>query len=146
MIESIFFHPWVWIVPIVLVVLLAATAVGWWLAVRWDEIWGALAIMAGLGFLGLAAGFFAGMLPPYDASYYQTYQISGELTDIRQPLNEGSGTTGSMFVLAVEGIDYSIGTTDPRLRTYEVGDEVNLVCTKQFEYFVTPWYSCSVGG
>lgn len=151
MIESIFFQPWVWIIPLVLV--LAAGAV----------VWGGIRIRkygdldAGLGavigivfgsviFLILGGIYFTAMLPPYDTSYYQTYRITGELTGIESAFSGDEGTMSQTFIAEVEGVDLLIQSDDQRFRTLDVGDDVNLVCGKGFRYFQEPWYDCSIGG
>lgn len=151
MIESIFFQPWVWIIPLVLV--LAAVAVVWG-GVQIRE-YGELAAGAGpflglifgsVAFLGLGGFYFAEMLPPYDTSYYQTYRITGELTGIESAISGDEGTMSQTFIAEVEGVDLLIQSDDQRFRTLDVGDDVNLVCGKGFGYFQEPWYDCSIGG
>lgn len=142
MVESIFFHPWVWIIPIVLAVLI--------LAVVFDLVYfvteGVLTLTAGLALMALGAVYFGFMLPPYDASYYQTYRITGEVASIEKAFDADGGTLSQTFIVDVEGVDLYISSDDQRFRAVEKGDEVNLVCNKQFRYFVTPWYDCSFGG
>lgn len=149
MIESIFFNPWIWIVAILIGLLLLATIAGIiWGVWEGDSLGGGWLLTGVCGFflLGLSGAYFGAMLPPYDTSYYQTYRVTGEISTLERAFSGDEGTMSQTFVLEVEGVDLLISSSDQRLRTYEVGDDVNLVCTKQFEYFVTPWYSCSVGG
>lgn len=146
MTEAIFLHPWVWIIPAVLLLLLAFTAWTIVRAITHDGDWFIATGFAGAAFVGLAIGLFAGMLPPYDASYYQTYRISGEVAALERAMDGDSGTFSQSFVVEVDGVDLLIHSEDQRLRTYDVGDDVNLVCAKGFAYFVEPWYGCSIGG
>lgn len=144
MIEAIFFNPWIWIVAILIGLLLLATigSIVWGLY-RDEPLPGVISAAA---LLGLSGAYFGAMLPPYDASYYQTYRITGEISTLERAFSGDEGTMSQTFVIEVDGVDLLISSSDQRLRTYEIGDDVELVCTKQFEYFVAPWYSCSVGG
>lgn len=146
MIESIFFNPWIWIVPIILLIALIVTVVSWALAIHEDEFWAVGVIFGGLTLLILGGCYFGMMLPPYDASYYQTYRITGELSEIQSAFSGDEGTMSQVFVSKVEGVDLYIRSDDQRFRTLEVGDDVNLVCGKGFAYFQEPWYDCSFGG
>lgn len=148
MIESIFFNPWIWIVPIILGLALLAIPFGIFLAKRDDySVGGPVSVVfGGLVFLTLGGFYFGAMLPPYDASFYQTYRITGELTDIQSAFSGDEGTMSQVFVAEVDGVDLYIRSDDQRFRTLEVGDDVNLVCGKGFAYFQEPWYDCSFGG
>lgn len=148
MIESIFFNPWIWIIPIILVVLIALVIFGIWL-VRDDDFSVGGPVSIGIGalcVLFLAPAYFGFILPPYDASYYQTYRITGELTEVQSAFSGDEGTMSQVFIARVDGVDLLIKSDDQRFRTLEVGDDVNLVCGKGFAYFQEPWYDCSFGG
>lgn len=148
MIESIFFNPWIWIVPILLFVSALSILVGVYL-IRRDEfsVGGPIGVLLGATLTLILGGvYFGALLPPYDASYYQTYRITGELTDIQSAFSGDEGTMSQVFVAEVEGVDLYIRSEDQRFRTLEVGDDVNLVCGKGFAYFQEPWYDCSFGG
>lgn len=140
MIESIFFNPWIWIVPIILLAFIVLIVLDIFI---WQE--GIFATIAGMLLLILGGLYFALILPPYDASFYQTYRITGEVTTLERAFNadEGGGMSQT-FVVEVEGVDLLIQSTDQRFRTVDVGDDVNLTCGKSFEYFVEPWYQCSI--
>lgn len=151
MIESIFLQPWVWIIPVVLVLAVGVTV---WAGVRirkhgeldaGPEAF--IGMMFGVAtFLGLGGFYFGWMLPPYDTSYYQTYRITGELESVESAFSGDEGTMSQTFVAQVKGVDYFIRSDDQRFRTLEAGDDVNLVCGKGFAYFQEPWYDCSFGG
>lgn len=148
MIESIFFNPWVWIVPIILLASILLIPFGIYL-MHLDSYsaGGPISIVfGGLVFLGLGGAYFGTMLPPYDASFYQTYRITGELSEIQSAFSGDEGTMSQVFVAKVDGVDLYIRSDDQRFRTLEVGDDVNLVCSKGFGYFQEPWYDCSFGG
>lgn len=156
MIESIFFNPWIWIVPIILVLSLALGVFLLFRGLRTIENRGEYSldgegmtfssIAPGLIFLGLGIAYFSAILPPYDASYYQTYRITGEVSEIQSAFSGDEGTMSQVFVAKVDGVDLYIRSDDQRFRTLEVGDDVNLVCGKGFAYFQEPWYDCSFGG
>ena len=151
MIESIFIQPWVWIIPVVLVLAVGVTV---WGAVQFRKQGGldsgvgaALAVIfGGVVALILAPAYFGWMLPPYDTSYYQTYRITGELESVESAFSGDEGTMSQTFVAQVKDVDYFIRSDDQRFRTLEAGDDVNLVCGKGFAYFQEPWYDCSFGG
>jgi hypothetical protein len=148
MIESIFFNPWIWIIPIIIGVSIPLTIFGIRL-LRLDDlsVGGILSIgFGGMAFVFLSAVYFGWMLPPYDASYYQTYRITGELTEVQSAFSGDEGTMSQVFISRVDGVDLLIKSDDQRFRTLEVGDDVNLVCGKGFAYFQEPWYDCSFGG
>lgn len=142
MIESIFFHPWVWIIPIVLVVLVLFIV----LDIAFGGSDGIFAFLSGFAFLVVSVIYFGFMLPPYDVSYYQTYRITGEVTQVESAFSGDEGTMSQVFIAKVDGIDAFIKSDDQRFRTVSAGDEVNLVCGKGFAYFQEPWYNCSFGG
>lgn len=141
MIESIFFNPWIWIIPILLLL-----AVGLVLLDIFFELEGIGACVGGIVFLGLGGFYFGAILPPYDVSYYQTYRITGELTEVESAFSGDEGTMSQVFVARVDGVDLYIRSDDQRFRSLEVGDDVNLVCGKGFAYFQEPWFDCSFGG
>lgn len=141
MIESIFFNPWIWIVAVILALLVAVVIA--------DIIFGWDGLGAGIGgcFFLILAGFYFGLiLPPYDASFYQTYRITGEVGQIESAFSGDEGTVSQAFIAKVDGIDLFIKSDDQRFRTVSVGDDVNLVCGKAFAYFQEPWFDCSFGG
>lgn len=140
MIEPIFFNPWIWIVPILLLILVIVS-----IAVLCSEM-PEMAIVPGLLTLMLAGFYFGMMLPPYDASFYRTYQITGEVTDVQAAFAGDEGTISQSFVVEVEGISDLITSDDQRFRTIEEGDEVTLACSKEFRYFQAPWFDCAFGG
>lgn len=148
MIESIFFNPWVWIVPILIVVSIIMVGLGVYL-IREDDfsaVGPISVVFGGISFLVLGGAYFGAILPPYDASFYQTYRITGELTEIQSAFSGDEGTMSQVFVAKVDGVDLYIRSDDQRFRTLEAGDDVNLVCSKGFAYFQEPWYDCSFGG
>lgn len=149
MIESIFVYPWIWILPVVMGLLLIGAVICILLEIFGNNSYGEWGIGAAFliaGLIGTAGGYFGGMLPPYDLSYHQMYRVTGEVTNIERPFNDGSGIVGSSYVFEIEGIDLKLSTGDQRFRGIEVGDEVQLKCEKQFAYFTTPWYDCDFGG
>ncbi|SDR71695.1 hypothetical protein [Microbacterium paraoxydans] len=147
MIESIFFNPWIWIIPILMVVLVALTVVGGFALWRDDlSLWMLPTIISPFALLILGGFYFGAMLPPYDVSYYQTYRITGELTQVESAFNGDEGTMSQVFIARVDGVDLFIRSGDQRFRSLDAGDEVNLVCEKRFAYFQEPWFDCSFGG
>lgn len=150
MIESIFFNPWIWICGVVLAVAAAAVVWGIWFRRtrgEWDGIAGSItATIAGtlFGILGIA--YFGMILVPYDASFYNAYRITGEVTQIESAFSGEEGTVSQIFIAEVDGIPEYIKSDDQRFRTVNVGDDVNLVCSKGFAYFQEPWYDCAFGG
>lgn len=147
MIEAIFFNPWVWITPIFLVVATVLTVIGI-IRMRQDDMssWFVGILVGGMAFLVVAPLYFGWILPPYDSSFYQTYRITGEITEIQSAFSGGEGTMSQVFISRVEGVESFIKSDDQRFRTLEVGDEVNFVCSKGFAYFQEPWYDCNFAG
>lgn len=141
MIESIFFNPWIWIIPVIMViaVVLIVVDLAWWQG-------GIGTIIAGIVLLLAAPIYFGFLLPPYDASFYQTYRITGEVGQIESAFSGDEGTMSQVFIAKVDGIDLFIKSDDQRFRTVSVGDDVNLVCGKKFAYFQEPWLECDFGG
>lgn len=141
MMETIFFSPWVWIIPVILLIAAIAIVVDRiWLDWFGPTIFGALILLIGLPF------YFGDFLPPYDADFYKTYRVTGELVTLESALSNGDGTVSQTFIAEVDGVDYFIESEDQRFRTLEVGDEVTLVCNLNFAYFVDPTLGCSFGG
>jgi hypothetical protein len=106
-IESIFFNPWVWIIPIILLVAIAVIVLD--VIFDWSGIG---AIFGGLLFLMLGGFYFGAMLPPYDASFYQAYRITGELTQLESAFSGDEGTMSQVFVARVDGVDLFIRSDD----------------------------------
>ncbi len=148
MIETIYFQPWVWIVAVLLGVLALISAGCAWGAWRANdpEIPAIGAILSGVACLILAGFYFGAMLPPYDSSYYQTYRITGHVTQIDAAFSGDEGTMSQVFIAKVDGVELFIKSDDQRFRTVHEGDNVNLVCGKSFAYFQEPWFECSFGG
>lgn len=148
MIESIFFNPAVWIIPIILVICIVLIPLGVWLIRRDEFSFGGWSAVGGgsLVFLFLGAFYFGVILPPYDTSYYQTYRITGQVETIESAFSGDEGTMSQVFIATVGGVDDFIRSDDQRFRTLEVGEDVNLVCSKEFRYFQEPWFECSFGG
>lgn len=146
MIETIFIHPWTWIMAISIGLFLLLTIVSVYLWIRADEVWSVGTIAGGLVTLILSGAYFGAMLPPYDSSFYNVYKITGELTEVESAFSGDEGTMSQVFIAKVDGVDYYIKSDDQRFRTLDVGDEVSLVCDKKFQYFVQPWYDCSFAG
>jgi hypothetical protein len=141
MIESIFFNPWIWIVPVILIICVALIVLD-----IIADLYGIGAILGGLAFLILGGVYFGAILPPYDVSFYQTYRITGEVGQIESAFSGDEGTMSQVFIAKVDGVDLFIKSDDQRFRTISVGDDVNLVCAKGFAYFQEPWFDCSFGG
>lgn len=147
MIESIFFNPWIWILGLVSLVLLLTTI---YLFAKgkgsFDHGATLVGLFTGLFFLMSAVGYFGFILPPYDVSFYQTYRITGEVSQVESAFSGDAGTMSQVFIAKVDGIDLFIKSDDQRFRTVGVGDDVNLVCDKAFNYFQEPYFNCSFGG
>lgn len=147
MVESIFFNPWVWIIPIILGIALLLTVLG--IVLIWADdfsVGGPVAICFGGGTLLILGGVYFGfMLPPYDSSFYHTYRITGEVSEIQSAFEGDDGTMSQTFIIKVDGVDEVIKSEDQRMRLIDTGDEINFVCYKSFAYFQDPWYSCDVG-
>lgn len=156
MIEIIFNHPWVWIMPIVIAFFLILAVVS---TVIWnrersghgsgeEDAVGAAAWILWIVSVVLAGFYFGAMLPPYDTSFHATYRITGEVDVLEKGFTgDGDGVVSPGFVIGVEGVDdYLIWSDDQRFRTIEIGDDVNLVCGKVFRYFQEPYYDCSFAG
>lgn len=146
MIESIFFNPWIWILPVILFIMTLLLAFSIYATREIDEFWGVGIVFGGISLLAMAPLYFGFILPPYDASFYQTYRITGEVSEIKSAFSGDEGTMSQVFVAKVDGVDLYIRSDDQRFRTLEAGDDVNLVCGKGFDYFQEPWYDCSFGG
>lgn len=148
MIESIFFNPWVWIVGVILGLLLVFTIVSIVMHVlEWDSLSGWLVgwVFGGLLSLVVAWIYFVWLLPPYDAAYYQTYKITGEIESITRPLTDATGDTYESYTLRIVGVDDVIVISgDLRVRELTAGDDVTLACTKGFAYFTAPWWACNL--
>ena len=154
MIESIFFDPYVWIGFVLIAVFFAVAVFLFRLGRKmkakardtfddnyiyvWGLAWVNIAV-AGI----LAAVHFAVVLVPYDASFYNTYRMTGEIVEIEAAFSGDEGSMSQVFIARVDGIEEYIKSDDQRFRTLEVGDEVNLVCGKIFNYFQEPYYNCS---
>lgn len=144
MMESIFFNPWIWIIPIILLIMIVVIVLAIMYEVMGEGDGGGWITtgMVGFIFLCLAVPYFAVILPPYDASYYNTYRVTGEVASIEDAFEGGDGVVSKSFVVSIDGVDMFIRSDDQRFRTIIQGDEVKLACTKQFEYFVDPWLEC----
>ena len=146
MIEAIFFNPWIWIIPILLAIAIAATIAGAFALADDFTVFGPIGVcLGGVAVLFLAPFYFGFMLPPYDASFYQTYRVTGEVLEVESAFSGDEGTMSQVFIARVGGIDLFVRSDDQRFRTVRAGDDINLVCTKGFEYFQEPWLECAFG-
>lgn len=150
MIESIFFNPWVWIIPIIIAIGLLVVIASIVFTIRDDTSYGSMwpigTIIGSIVTVPLAGFYFGAVLPPYDASFYQTYRITGQVEQIESAFSGEEGTMSQVFIAKVDGVDAFIRSDDQRFRTLEVGDDLNLVCSKEFRYFQEAWFECSFGG
>ncbi len=142
MLESIFFNPWIWILPILILVAIILIVIEFLLG--WEYIF--FGVFGGFMLLILAAFYFGFVLPPYDGTFYQTYRITGQVTQFEAAFDGDEGTMSQVFIARVDGVDEFIRSNDQRFRTIEVGMDVDLVCSKRFKYFQEPWYDCAFGG
>lgn len=147
MIESIFFNPWIWIFPIILLAMVGVVFVGIRCLIIDDlSMWVIGVVFGGIALLVGVPLYFGFVLPPYDASFYQTYRITGDVAQIESAFSGDEGTMSQVFIAKVDGVDLFIKSDDQRFRTIHEGDDVNLVCGKRFAYFQEPWFDCSIGG
>lgn len=159
MIEPIFFNPAIWIVGVFFGLFFIA---GIFLLVRgfilkgqgkrsysdwrYENSFFGGGILTSIAVI-LAGVWFGWLLVPYESSFYQTYRITGELAEIQNAFDgDDGGVISQTYVARVEGVDLYIRSDDQRFRTLEVGDDVNLVCSKGFAFFQEPWYDCNFGG
>lgn len=147
MIKPIFLDIWVWIIPIVIFIAIVIVVIGIIRMIQDDlSFWIGGIIFGGIALLICIPTYFAFILVPYDSSFYYTYKITGEVSEVNTAFENGNGVVSPSYVIKVKGVDYLIKSNDVRVRLMHTGDSANLVCTKSFAYFQEPWYDCSIGG
>lgn len=152
MLETIFFNPYIWIglaITGLALLVMVLMFIFWYLNRNmWDsgEGWAIGGFSALLIALCFGVPHFSAVLVPYDSSYYYTYKITGEVTEMEAAFSDGEGVMSQVFISKVDGIDLYIRSDDQRFRTIDVGDEANFVCSKNFAYFQESWYDCSLAG
>ena len=100
-------------------------------------IWiGAIGIALTLGMAGL-------LTIPWDAEYHQWRPVSGTVEEIgARMVRDGKGMS-ERYVLTIDGRPY--GVDDTRAATLKVGDQVSLMCKREWQWAANSGYGCRWG-
>jgi hypothetical protein len=74
---------------------------------------------------------------PFNPKYWTITNYSGEVRSVERlaaDVSDDGTTLTSSFVVEFDGLDEPVITDDPRVLTYEQGDNIDLACTVEFIY------------
>ena len=77
---------------------------------------------------------------PYKAEYHQWRSVDGAVTAINKRLISQDKGMAERYVFTVNGHPY--GVDDTRAATVKVGDTVNLMCVREWQYASVSGYVC----
>lgn len=96
--------------------------------------------------LGIAAfivvPLFSGTVFPLKAEYLQWRPVEGTVQQINTRLINGSGGMSERYVVNIEGYDVPYSIDDTRAATLREGDDVSLMCTREWQWASNPGYAC----
>lgn len=96
--------------------------------------------------LGIAASIvipvFIGTAFPLKAEYLQWRPVDGTVQEIDKRLIGGDGGMSERYVVSIEGYDVPYSIDDTRAATLREGDDVSLMCTREWQWASNPGYAC----
>jgi hypothetical protein len=141
--KQIDFFPHLMVFPIVVAFLIALAVFFYWLAVHTGDEWDIGGMVATV--LAVIVGVATVLLyMPYDSKYYHFYTLKGEITSISNSINTADGDFAVEPIIEVEGYEDPIVVDSRRILTYNVGDEVSLVCTISWEPYGLDQTNCGL--
>ena len=123
-----------WIAVIVAMVSIAAIVVD----IKWDFdgagiVGGSLGLLITLVVVGISTW-------PWEAQYHQWRPVSGQVEEISSRMIADGKAMSQRFVVVIDGQPY--GIDDTRASLLKVGDEVSLMCIREWQWASTPGDAC----
>lgn len=85
---------------------------------------------------------FATTMFPLKAEYLQWRPVAGQVESIDKRLIGGEGGMSERYVVRVDGYDVPYSIDDTRAATLREGDDVSLMCTREWQWASNPGYAC----
>jgi hypothetical protein len=97
-------------------------------------------------FLIIVVGISLFAFWPYKASYHRYYHVTGAVTQVGNRLisDDATKTMSQRFVLVIDGISY--GVDDTRASLVKVGDHVDLMCSRDYQFASKSGWVCNWNG
>ena len=74
------------------------------------------------------------------------YEATGTVSEVSNTFNAGTGErTDQGLVFEIDTVDDVLWTTDLRIQSMK-GEEVELICTREWEVRAADWWNCRIGG
>lgn len=81
---------------------------------------------------------------PFDMSYHRYYRVDGEVTAVASRQISDGRSMSQRFVVVVDG--RKLGVDDTRAALLKVGDEVHLLCKREYVYASVSGWACEWNG
>lgn len=82
---------------------------------------------------------------PFNAKYYQVYQVVGTVEKVSTLASSGNNNVKLNSVLVLDNVDRPIYMgNEPLVSTLEVGDTANLLCTIEYSISINDKYHCVI--
>lgn len=79
---------------------------------------------------------------PVSAEYLQWRPVDGTVQEIDKRLIGGDGGMSERYVVSIEGYSVPFSIDDTRAATLREGDQVSLMCTREWQWASNPGYAC----
>ena len=125
--------------PLVAIVLIASVVLIVWL-IRNSEDGIMFSIFTAATALIIAIPTFFMTCFPLSSEYLQWRPVEGTVQAVdKRMVRDGDGMS-ERYVLQINGVPY--GVDDTRAATLAEGDDVSLMCTREWQWAATPGYAC----
>lgn len=85
---------------------------------------------------------FSGTAFPLKAEYLQWRPVDGTVQSIDKRLIGGDGGMSERYVVSIDGYDVPYSIDDTRAATLREGDDVSLMCTREWQWAAVDGYAC----
>lgn len=79
---------------------------------------------------------------PVNAEYLQWRPVDGTIQSIDKRLIGGDGGMSERYVVSIDGYDVPYSIDDTRAATLREGDDVSLMCTREWQWAAVDGYAC----
>lgn len=113
------------------------------LAIVAEIIWGLDGMGAGVGIIGLLLTLAVTGITawPWEAQYHQWRPVDGTVDQISSRMIADGEAMSQRFVVVIDNQQYAID--DTRASLLKVGDQVSLMCIKEWVWASTPGDACN---
>lgn len=92
--------------------------------------------------LVIVVPIFISTMFPLSAEYLQWRPVDGKVESIDKRLIGGEGGMSERYVVRIDGYDVPYSIDDTRAATLREGDDVSLMCTREWQWASNPGYAC----